>query len=350
MESRRTLAVLGAVLVALGALYFVTSHKREHLATNGGFVKLVDGKMSTDDIFGIEAWKGTAKDKGVAMAKRGDAWVVTSRYDAPANLNKIRSLLSNLEGLEGEVRSDSPAVLADYGLADSTGIHLVLKKESGEERLHLLLGKHSGSGAFVRTEGSNKAVLASTNLLGDFGIWGDSPSDPDPKQWLDLEVYKVNRDDVHTITTTAGKTTIEMTKEFSKPPTPPPAPATKDSTAVAATTPPAPTTYEWRVEKPSNFLALKTRGDAILSSLSSIRARDLADPQLTPEQTGLTTNADRVLVTVASGSTDTLLFGNKVPGDETQLYFKVAGKDRTWILPSYITQNIFKKTDELKPK
>lgn len=345
MQSRRNLMAMGAVLVALVALYLLTSHRRERLDTTGGFVKLVDGTVSTDEVFGIEAWHGMARDKALTLAKRGDAWVVSSRDDAPANLNKIRSLLGNVEGLEGEVRSDQPGVLADYGLSDSTGVHLVLKKESGEERLHLVLGKRSGNGAFVRKNGSPQAILAATNLLGDFGMWGEEATNPDPKQWLDLEVYKCDREQVHTLTLVHEGKTIELKKEFA---TPPAAPAPTDSNAAA--TPPPPATYEWRAVKPTNFLALKTRGDGILGALSSVRARDMAALGLPVDVTGLDAKADVAIVTLAAGASDTLLFGKNVAGDDTQLYFRVAGRDRTWLVPSYLKQNIFKKPDELKPQ
>lgn len=345
MQSRRNLLAMGGVLVLLVAVYLLTNTRREQLDTTGGYVKLVEGTVSTDEVFGIEAWRGTARDKALQLAKRGDSWVVASRNDAPANLNKIRSLLGNVEGLEGEVRSDDAAVLADYGLADSSSVHLVLKKEAGDERLHLLLGKRSGNGSFVRKDGSTQAVLASTNLLGDFGMWGDDPTDPDPKQWLELEVYKVDREQVSSLNLRHEGKFLELKKEFEEPP---PAPATTDTTAAAP--PVAAQTYEWRVSKPSSFLALKTRGDGILGALASVRARDLADPALAVDVTGLDAKADLAIVTLASGASDTLLFGKSLVGDDTQLYFKVAGHERTWLVPSYIKQNIFKKPDELKPQ
>jgi hypothetical protein len=176
-------------------------------------------------------------------------------------------------------------------------------------------------------------------------MWGDEPTDPDPKQWLELEVYKVDREQVSSLTLVHEGKALELKKEFEQPP---PAPAPTDSAGAAA--PAVPQTYEWRVVRPNSFLALKTRGDGILGALASVRARDLADPGQTAEAAGLDGKSDRAIVTLASGSSDTLLFGKNLAGDDTQLYFKVAGHERTWLVPSYIKQNIFKKPDELKPQ
>jgi hypothetical protein len=342
MGSKRNLIVMGILLVGLVALYLLTSRHRTNIDTSGGFVDLVPGKLSTDEVFGIEAYRGRTRDKGLTLARQGDAWTVTSRFGAPANVNKIRSLLGNLESLEGEVRSDSPTVLADYGLSDSLALHVVLKKESGEARLHLLLGKRSGNGSFVRQDGSDKAIMASTNILGDFGIWGDETPDPDPKLWLDLDAYKVDREQVSQLALLSGGKSLELKKEVSQPP---PTTAPADSNA-----PKTPPTYEWRVTKPTSFLALKTRGDGILGSLVAVRARDMADPNVTAEQTGLGAKADRAVLTLSTGVTDTLLFGADLPSDTTQLYFRVAGKDRVWVVPNYIKQNVFKKPEDLKPQ
>ena len=70
---------------------------------------------------------------------------MNSRFDAPANLNKIRTLLGNLETLDGEFRSEAANVLEDYALSDSLAYHLQVRGEDGQPLVDLLIGKRSGA-------------------------------------------------------------------------------------------------------------------------------------------------------------------------------------------------------------
>ncbi len=333
MGNNRNLIILAAVLVALGCLYVFNSGRRSHIDRSGGFVDLVEGQLSTDEVFGLTVAKG---EEVLEVVRRGDDWVVTSRFDAPANLNKLRSLLGALEDVEGEFRSDDESVLPDYALDDSTAYHLTLRDESGSAMVELLLGQRSGNGCFVRRPGQTKVYLADHNFLSDFGIWGDERKPVDPKSWVDLQAFTLKGDDVRRIEID-GSTKLTMEKEFAE--------AAADSAA-----PPSPQTYEWRVTRPANFLATRTKAESILSSLSSMRATDVVARGEIPEGAGLGDEADVVRIYGEEGILATLRIGSKVADNTAARYFQVEGEDLVWALPEYIAKNILKSADDLRPE
>lgn len=365
MHSNRNLLVLAGVLVVLGGLYLFTSRQRTYVDPTGGYRDLVEGTLSTDEVFGIEVHRGDNPDAGFQLVKRGDAWVMDSHYDAPANVNKIRTLLGNLESLEGEFRSDDPSVLEDYDLSDSTAIHCIVKDEQGEPIVDLLVGKRSGSGGFVRTAGSPEVLLANHNLLSDFGIWGEDQKDPAATSWLDLVAFEAERDDVRTLELAWSEGSLALEKEFQVPePEADEADETEaeegegddtmetadEAAAAPAPAPAEPTEYEWRVTAPENFLAIKTKADGILNSLSTLRARDVVGRGGDLQAYGLADGADRVVVGMADGTSSTLLFGAPLPDDENQFYFQVEGEELVWSMPKYVRTNIFKEMSELEPE
>lgn len=333
MLSPRNLIVLAVLLVVLGGLYFATSGRRANFDEAGGFTAIVPAGFEADVVYGITARK---QGEALELSRTGDGWVLSSRHDAPANENKVATLLGNLESAEGEFRSASAAALGDYALADTSALHLELRGEGGDILLHLLLGKRSGGGNFVRRDGSDEVYLASHNFLGDFGIWGDEISAPRPQTWMDLAVFSAPRDSVRAVTIEGPEVQLAMEKEFAAP----------DTSAAAA----APREYEWRVTRPDDFLAVKTRADGIVGSLASMRMSDVVSGGEVDPAWGLGEDAALVRVLLASGDEVVLEFGAPLEGDENARYFRVRGEPLVWKAPGYLYNNIFKPVDELRPE
>ena len=334
--NNRTLGVLLVLLILFAGGYWYSKNQRPDLDQTGGYVDLVKGKLSTDSVYGLSVYRGSDPDKGFTLVRRGTDWIMNSHYDAKANINRLRTLLTNLESLEGEPRSNDPSVLADYDLDDSNAVHLVLKDESGNDILHLLLGKSSTGGGFIRKEGSNQVLLGSRNFLSDFGIWGKDNRNPVATTWLDLDIYKPNRESVTSFAFQKGKNLIAMKKVFQTP--------AKGDTTAAKKPPP----YEWEVTKPRHFTALKTRADGVLTTLSNMRARDIAPKPSSPDEYGLGKDADWAEVTVNDSTTTRLLFGKE--GPKGQFYMKVQGNDDDyWLVSDYVRGNVFKPLKEFEP-
>ncbi len=337
-NNNRGMILLGAALVVLAGLYFVTRGHREKLDTSGGFVDVVEGQLSSDDVYSIEVYKGLDSSQGFILARNGDDWIVSSRHDAPANINKIRTLLGNLEGLEGELRSQDPSVLDAYALDDSNAYRVVIKGESGDPLLELLIGKRSGSGCFVRRAGSDRVLLADHNFLSDFGVWGDDRKAPETTSWIDLVAFETDRAEIERIEI-HGEETVVLEKEW---------PETEAAEGDSTATERDPEAYEWRVLEPRNFLATRSLADAIANNLASVRARDVITRGEVAEEFGLGDGAWTLTVTTEDGASHTLRFGADVPEQSNQIYFQVEGEDIVWSVPSYVRNNLFKKASDLK--
>lgn len=344
MGSNRNLVILLAVLVVLAGMYALSSQQREHIDQTGGFVDLVEGQLSTDEVYGISITKGG--DEGVEIVQRGDRWEVDSYHDAPANLNKVRSLLGNLESVEGELRSEDPAVLPDYSLDDENAYHIVVREESGTPMVDLRIGTSTSRGVFVRRSGSDTVYLADHNFLSDLGIWGDERKVPEAKSWVDLQVLEVDENQVVALEIRDGQT-LRMEKEFEEEP----ATAEADSAAMEAAPPaPAEKTYEWRVTDPESFLATRTKAEAVLNSLSGLRASDVVTRGEAPEGSGLGDDASVVVILGEEGPLHTLRFGASLEGDTKARYLRVDDGELIWSVPEYVCKNVLKTADDLRPE
>lgn len=335
--NRRNLIILFVVLVAMAALYWISNQNRRALDQTAGYVSLMGGELSRDEVYGLKVYRGDAPDGGFTLAKRGGDWVMTSRYDAKANASRMNTLLDNLESLEGQVRSEDASVLDGYGLSDEEAVHVVLLDESGDELLHVLLGKPGSGGGFVRLAGSDRVILGTRNLLSDFGIWGEDNKNPQSSTWLALEIFKPDRNTVTSMELVSGGKTIAMEKVFT---------AAAESDTVST---PDPEAYEWKVTQPRQFTALKTRADGILTTLTNMRARDVAPPPASPDEYGLGEGCDRAVVVQDDGTRTVMLFGKDLEGEEGQFYFQLEGSDTYWLMSEYVRGNVFKSVDELKP-
>lgn len=338
MGNNRNLIVLVVVLLVLVGGYVLTRDNREALDTTGGFVELVETTLSTDDVYTVSIAHGGEDD--VTVVQRDGTWVVSSHFDAPANVNKVRTLLGNLETVSGELRSDDATVLDAYALDDENAYALRVLDETGNALAAFLVGKRSGSGCFVREPGSNRVFVADHNFLSDFGVWGDEREAPKATGWIDMAVVSLERDAIRSIELETPDGRLMMEKEFVEV-----EPATVDSMATEAA--PDPNAYEWRVTQPERFIASKTRADGVMASMVSMRARDIVGDTVT-DQYGLGDEARRATVTMEDGTQMALLFGATSPDDDASIYFQVAGEPLVWSMPNYVADNVFKSAEELK--
>ena len=329
MSNNRNLMILAVIVVALGVIYAMSSQRRPSLDTSGGFADLVEGTLSTDEVQSISVRRG---GEGFTMVNGDRGWVIEDHFGAPANLNKIRTLLGNLESVTGELRSDDDGVLASYALDDSQAYHLRI-----DEAVDLVVGKRSGSGCFVREGGSSKVYATDHNFLSDFGVWGDDRPAPEVTSWIDLVAFEVAREEI-TRVRIDGDETVTLDKELAIA-----EPEEPVEGEVPAGSPGE--NYEWRVD--GDFVGSRTRGDAVISSLVSIRAGDVLGRGENPEGSGLD-DPDRITVTLEGATELTLLFGDAVADMSGQVWFRVEGRELLWSVPEFVKGNLFKTADELK--
>jgi hypothetical protein len=178
-------------------------------------------------------------------------------------------------------------------------------------------------------------------LRTSFGVWGDTPRVPDPKRWIDLEIYKAERNDVDKLALTFGGSTLTFEKEFAPPVAPP---ASSDTSAAA----PAPTVdrTNWTWKKDAKGELDKNKVDGILGTLCSLYAAEVADPANVAEF-GLGAEARVAEITFADGKTTRIEFG-KETADAKRVYVRVGDGMPAEIFKSSVDR-IFQARKELSP-
>ncbi len=350
MITRRTLVILGGALVVLAGISWLTSKKRYSTVEGGGFASVLSAKVDSTQVQSIKAWLGGKPDSAVVLERAGDGWQVASRWGWTAKTDLVKQLLRDLSDLTGEVRSSDPKVLADYEIDDEKGLHVVAAGSGGSEIFHLVGGKTAAAGgAFVRREGSNAVFVTRSSLRSSFGVWGEPPRVPDPKRWLDLEIQRVERNDVDRVILTAGGVSTVFEKEFAMTVPPPVEPAAGDTANAPSPEPavPAIDRTNWTWKKDARGELDKNKVDGILGTLCSLYAAEISDPA-SLDQYGFGEGAKVAELVLQDGTTKRVEFGSDT-ADEKRVYFRAAGGLPAEIYKSTVDR-IFLARKELTPE
>ncbi len=344
MNNTRNLVILAVVLVVLGGISLLQKASHRKQTSRAATETLVSDTYGTEDLDRITLGQGD-QDVAVDLVRDPDGWKVASAWGVPAAESRITGLLKAVSGLSGEFRSDKAEVVADYGLDDSTAVHIRLYKDDKPVVSLEVGGRSQGQpGNFVRRTGDNAVYLSTASLLSPLGIYGD-PTVPKSRHFLELQAVKEDRLAVDRIILRDGKSVLEMHKEF-----------TVTETDSSDTTDAEPkvdrTVWEWQLDKPRRKALAKTKADGVLGTLISIRATDVADPTADPATYGLDEPRRTATLVMEDGSRVILEFGNEreAEGDHPAgTYMRVQGKDTVWVATDYTVKNIFKSVDDLSP-
>lgn len=353
MLKPRYLIALAIVLVVLLVVKFVQDSRHERATSSAGVDTVIAGPLSADDLGSITV--GYGREPAVlVLQNQPDGWVVASAFDARANMSRIESLLENLDGLQGEFRSDHADVLPDYGFTDSTTVTIVGRDRGGAEVFALEVGnKPQGAvGNFVKRRGDTTVYLAAAPVLNQLGIYGQKPEPPQARHFLDLQALKLDRNEVAAIALHEGDDVITLEKEFPEP-EPVPADTTSGDEATPAPPPePEHSVWEWRLTGRNAAPAAKTRADGLLNAVTTIRAADVADPTVGLAEYGLDAPTRWAVITMLDGSESTLEFGAERPaadGAPAGIYLRVDDDPTIWVVSDYVAKNIFKTREDLLP-
>jgi hypothetical protein len=347
MLKRNNLIILVIVLAVLAGLSLMQTTRHRRATSRSNTEPVLSQAVEPDQIKRVDIGYGTTQD-AVVLEHQPDGWVVASAYGHAASPTRVQTLLDNLNDLGGEYRSDAADVLPDYGFTDSTVVTITAYgPDSDQPLLALDIGaKPQGSiGNFVKLPNSNAVYLTRKGLLGNLGLYS-GPGMPQSKFFLELQAYKADRDSVEALTLHDEGSVIALEKEFSEP-----EPNPADTTGIAPEV--NRKVYEWKITKPHRKAALKTKADAILGAVCSIRAVDIDDPNGDPADYGLAEPQKWVEVQLHDGTTATLNFGAKreAEGDKPGgIYFQVVGDKTVWVIGEYIENNIFKSYQDLLPE
>lgn len=341
MVTRRNLVILAALLVVLAGISVAQKLGHRRATSREASAVLVEGTNTADAVGRIELGRG-AEPRAVVLAAAPDGWRVETSWNARASRERVDALLSALSGLSGEYRSGSRDVLADYGLDDAGAVTIRAFGRDGQPLFGLDVGRRpeGGAGNFVRRPGDDDVYLSPAGVLAQLGIYGE-PALPAGRHFLDLQAVREEREAVDAIRLRDAGGTREYRKVFA-------APAGADSAQTAAVR----KTWEWQAAPGTRGPApAKSKLDAMLASLVSVRASDLGDPAAPATGYGLDAPAREAALVMADGREVVLEFGADRPAEGDKpggTWLRVRGDPSVWVATEYTVRNIFKSPDELK--
>jgi hypothetical protein len=269
MKSKQflTLTAIAIVILAIGT--FVTISRRDAWQSKSTGSAVLPKLKAAD----VTKFVMKGEHNSVTIEYKDDAWRVAERYGYPAKYEALATFLEDLEDLR--VTQSLQVGESQYGRLkvndldkDDSGTLLKVYGEGGKELASLVLGKEHEKkggeggpmgmgnypdGRYLRVAGTDQVVLVAKTL---------SRADDEPGRWLDDEFFKVGD--------LKEATLSEDGKEL------------------------------WHVSRADKSANLTLAGDvpdgkevdtsklnSIKTAFSYARFTDVADPTLSPEETGL---------------------------------------------------------------
>ncbi len=291
MKSKQ-LVPLAIVLVVLGALVLLRQAGQEPLSLTEQvqLTSLLPGDLDREKIAKIEIHAGGKAEDALVLARdaSGEAWLVSSHFDAPVKSEKISEFLDKLTALQGEYRaSASGDALTTYDLEDETGFHVKGYADGSEAPLfHLVTGKAPSYGnAFARAADGEDIFVIDVNLRREAGIYTVELSDPPaPSIWLNKQVLELEEDKItHVALSYPDK---ELAFEYRLVEQPEVEPQEEDSEEDSEDAPPQPPVEEhaWVVASGGTGEELNATALTNLTRrLANLSASDIVDPGNTAE-------------------------------------------------------------------
>ena len=346
MLSKRSLYLLVVFVAALALISLLQRQSHQRTTSRASSETLIAGVYTADDLQRIVVGYG-ADDEALVLERQPDGWTVATAWAAPASGQRIDSLLRSLSGLNGEFRSDDRDVVPDYGFTDTTTVVITAEGNDHTRAFSIEVGKKAerSVGNFVKRPGENAVYLTGKSVLSDLGLYS-GPGRPQAKHFIDLQAYRIDRNEVEAITLHDGDQTIVLRKDF------PESAAASDTTDLALESDRS--VYEWKLLQPYRKAAAKTKADAVQTALVSLRAVDVADPGVDRAVYGLAAPTRTAIVELQDTSTVTIAFGHerqRDSDDQPAGRYLVIGDDPTiWVVSEYVVANIFKSYEELLPE
>jgi hypothetical protein len=351
MIKNKNLLVLAAILIVLLAVSLAQKSSHRKATTGAATATVLDGTFTADQLERITVALGE-DEPTVELVATPTGWVIASAWDSRANPERVDALLRNLGDLRGEFRSESEAVLADYGLDAGAAVKVRAFDKAGQPVIALDIGgsPERATGNFIRRPDSPAVYLSPTNLLSHVGLY-NGPAQPQSRHFLDMQAFQADRLAVDSLIVEDETGRREMVKEFAVV-----EPLTQPGEAVTEA-PAAPetdrTTWEWKLTVPRNAVLAKTKADGVLGAAVSVRAIDVDDPGAEPASYGLGEAARRVTLVLEDGTRQTLAFGGKREADgdrQAGVWMRVEGDPTVWVVSQYAVDNIFKPVADLLPE
>lgn len=193
----RSLIILLAAFIALVSVVFVKRGMEPPVPTTEEMADIVPSSLNLENLHEV-VFRFGATETHVHLIKEEGHWKVKSLYDVSADENALAAFLKKIDTLQGEWRSSDAGLFEDYGIADASGVHIVLSREGGAV-VHLVVGlKRAGWPAnFIRHRDKNEVYLVGEDLLAEFGLWAEPKAeDFNTEKWMDKQIVRFEPQDV----------------------------------------------------------------------------------------------------------------------------------------------------------
>lgn len=311
--------VILAILVGIVLWQKVSEKPNEPIATQIGLETLVPEGLQETDIKKLEMYSGEAPEEKVVLERDGDAWRITSLYNAPGNAETIDDFLEKLLGLKGEPRAkgDTEERLADFALTDKEAFHIQAYTADAETpAMHILFGEAADfRTVFLRKADDSRVFVEATNLRREAGV-SDSGEGTTPKQekWLQTKLLEVADANITKLAVSYPDKDLTLTREEVVKESEPKADEGEGENA----TPVEPeVTYNWVLSDGGyNDQIKESEVKTLLTRFNNLTVTNVADPARKTEL-GFDTPNFRITISQKDGEDVVLLGGFDKPGGDT---------------------------------
>jgi len=195
---QKTLLILCAVFALLIGITLIKKSLAPDVPSIEEWSKIVKHPINLSEMSDVTISLGAKK---IHFTKEKKAWTVKSQFGAPADDQKLASLVVKINKLEGELRSDDKDLLGDYGIKDTDALHIKFKKVS-LELAHLVIGtkKAGWKKNFIRHNSSNAVYVVDENILSELGFHNDIKEENfNTDQWVNKKIVYVDSSKIHTV-------------------------------------------------------------------------------------------------------------------------------------------------------
>ena len=183
------MANLKVILIALGVLVvllFVSRMQQSGYSTKSDAVF----PDNTKSINTIELW---TKDDTLTLKKKGAAWTLAEHDSLEMRPNKMDPFFERVLGVKkGTLISKNPKNWSKYSITDTSGTHIKLLDEGGNEMAYAVFGRSSRdwSHNYVRAKGEDEVYLTDQSVIHLIypraSYWGEKPK---PDTTADSSVF-----------------------------------------------------------------------------------------------------------------------------------------------------------------
>jgi Domain of unknown function (DUF4340) len=183
MSRQRFLVLaIAAVLAMSGALYLNAQRNPQRNAHGAALLPALAGELNS--VTSVSVRRGSATPT-VTLHEHGGRWTVAERGDYPADVSKLRKLLSALSDARiVEEKTSNPANFPVIGVEDpslpgATGAEISVTARDGQHAV--IIGKPVGEGNFARRSGDNSSYSVEPGIS----------FETEPRFWIDPPLLDV---------------------------------------------------------------------------------------------------------------------------------------------------------------